>query len=78
MTREILIQDAPPGSNHPRQRRGHRRLHREDPRTVITAVDTNVLLDILLGDERHGPESLEWLKTAYDAGAIVMCDIVHA
>ncbi len=45
---------------------------------MITAVDTNVLLDILLGDERHGPESLERLKTAYDAGAVVICDIVYA
>ncbi|MYH54774.1 MAG: type II toxin-antitoxin system VapC family toxin [Acidimicrobiia bacterium] len=45
---------------------------------MITAVDTNVLLDIFLGDERHGYESLERLKTAYDAGAVVICDIVYA
>jgi len=45
---------------------------------VITAVDTNVLLDILLGDQRHGHDSLERLKTAYDAGAVVICDIVYA
>ena len=45
---------------------------------MITAVDTNVLLDILRGDERHGPESQERLKTAYDAGAVVVCDIVYA
>lgn len=45
---------------------------------MITAVDTNVLLDILRGDERHGPESRERLKMAYDAGAVVICDIVYA
>ncbi|MXW94419.1 MAG: type II toxin-antitoxin system VapC family toxin [Acidimicrobiaceae bacterium] len=45
---------------------------------MITAVDTNVLLDILRGDERHGPESRERLKAAYDAGAVVVCDIVYA
>ena len=45
---------------------------------MITAVDTNVLLDILHGDEPHGPESRERLKAAYDAGAVVVCDIVYA
>ena len=45
---------------------------------MITAVDTNVLLDILRGDERHGPESRERFKAAYDAGAVVICDIVYA
>ncbi len=45
---------------------------------MITAVDTSVLLDIFRGDERHGPESRERLKAAYDAGAVVICDIVYA
>ncbi len=45
---------------------------------MITAVDTNVLLDILHGHEPHGPESRERLKAAYDAGAVVVCDIVYA
>lgn len=45
---------------------------------MITAVDTNVLLDILRGDEQHGPQSRERLKAAYDAGAVVVCDIVYA
>lgn len=45
---------------------------------MITAVDTSVLLDILRGDERYGPASRERLKTAYDAGAVVVCDIVYA
>lgn len=45
---------------------------------MITAVDTSVLLDIFRADERHGPESQERLKAAYDAGAVVICDIVYA
>ena len=45
---------------------------------MITAVDTSVLLDVFLRDRRFGPRSAEWLRGAYDAGAIVICDIVYA
>lgn len=45
---------------------------------MITAVDTSVLLDIFRADEQHWPESQERLKAAYDAGAVVICDIVYA
>lgn len=45
---------------------------------MITAVDTSVLLDIFRADERHGPESRARLREAYDAGAVVICDIVYA
>ena len=45
---------------------------------MITAVDTNVLLDVFLGDEHHGPRSREWLHNAYDVDAIIVCDIVYA
>jgi predicted nucleic acid-binding protein len=45
---------------------------------VITAVDTGVLLDVFLPDERYGPRSSVRLRDAYDAGAIVICDIVYA
>ncbi|WP_420609288.1 type II toxin-antitoxin system VapC family toxin [Candidatus Poriferisodalis sp.] len=45
---------------------------------MITAVDTSVLLDVFRADKRHGPESRERLKAAYDAGAVVICDIVYA
>ena len=45
---------------------------------MITAVDTNVLLDLFLGDPRHGPASRNWLRDAYDRGAILVCDIVYA
>ena len=45
---------------------------------MITAVDTSVLLDVFLADGRHGERSKTWLRAAYDAGAIVVCDIVYA
>ena len=45
---------------------------------MITAVATNVLLDVFLPDGRHGPRSAQWLRTAYDSGAILVCDVVYA
>ena len=37
-----------------------------------------MLLDIFLPAETLGPRSAEWLRAAYDAGAILICDIVYA
>ena len=45
---------------------------------MITAVDTSVLLDVFLPDDKHGESSKQRLKEAYDAGAIIACDIVYA
>ena len=45
---------------------------------MITAVDANVLLDIFIPSDEFGPRSREWLTTAYDSGAIVLCDVVYA
>ena len=45
---------------------------------MITAVDNSVLLDVFLPDETFGPTSADWLRAAYDAGAILVCDIVYA
>ena len=45
---------------------------------MITAVDTSVLLDVFLPDETHGPQSRELLRSAYDRGAILVCDVVYA
>ena len=45
---------------------------------MISAVDTSVLLDVFLPDERHGPWSKELLRNAYDRGAILICDVVYA
>ena len=45
---------------------------------MITAVDTSVLLDVFLPDAHHGPRSARRLRTAYDRGAILVCDVVYA
>ena len=45
---------------------------------MITAVDTNVLLDVFRPNPQHGPQSLARLLAAYDGGAILVCDIVYA
>ena len=45
---------------------------------MITAVDTSVLLDVFLADDRYGEQSKEQLRAAYDSGAIIICDIVYA
>ncbi len=45
---------------------------------MITAVDTNVLLDICLPDPTHGPASRERLKECMATGAAVICEMVYA
>ncbi len=45
---------------------------------MITAVDTNILLDIFLPDPVFGQSSLKSLETAYDQGALVICGVVYA
>ncbi len=45
---------------------------------MITAVDTSILLDIFLQDERYGATSRKWLVEAYDAGAIIVSTVVYA
>lgn len=45
---------------------------------MITALDTNVLLDICLPDPAHGPASRERLKECLAAGAVVICEVVYA
>jgi len=45
---------------------------------VITAVDTNVLLDVFIPDDQFGGQSRERLRVAHDAGAILVSDIVYA
>ena len=45
---------------------------------MITTVDTNVLMDVFLPDKWHGPRSSEWLRGAYNSGAVILCDIVYA
>jgi predicted nucleic acid-binding protein len=45
---------------------------------VKTAVDSSVLLDVLGADPQFGALSREALRTAYDAGALVACEVVWA
>lgn len=45
---------------------------------MITAVDTNILLDVFLPDEKFASSSAKLLKLAYDEGALIICDIVYA
>jgi predicted nucleic acid-binding protein len=43
---------------------------------VITAVDSNILIDILGPDPRFGAMSRDWLKHCVREGAIIACDVV--
>jgi len=45
---------------------------------MITAVDTNILLDVFTADGAHGPRSAAALGRVRQEGAIVACDIVWA
>lgn len=45
---------------------------------MITAVDTNVLLDILLPDPKFGPSSKEALAKQFEAGSLIVCSIVYS
>lgn len=45
---------------------------------MTTAVDSSVILDVLAADARFGQRSREALRAAYDAGALLACDIVWA
>lgn len=45
---------------------------------MITAVDTNILIDILEPDPVHGLRSKEALKKCLHEGAVVACDAVWA
>lgn len=45
---------------------------------MVTAVDTNILIDILEPDYRFGPASKEALKRCLREGKIVACEVVWA
>ena len=45
---------------------------------MITAVDTNILLDLLLPDEPHGEAAEGSLAQAVRGGAVVICEPVYA
>jgi predicted nucleic acid-binding protein len=45
---------------------------------MITAIDTNVLLDILLPNESFVDNSIAVLEDAAAEGSLVVCDLVYA
>ena len=45
---------------------------------MITALDTNILLDILLSDPHFFSRSSAALEAAATAGSLVICDLVYA
>ncbi len=45
---------------------------------MITAVDTNILLDILIPNQKFLHESLQKMESAAEKGQIVICEIVYS
>jgi len=45
---------------------------------VITAIDTNILIDILEPDPVFGPASKEALKRCFQDGSVIACEVVWA
>jgi len=45
---------------------------------MVTAVDTSVLLDVLLADPQHGPASETALRQASSTGLLIICEVVIA
>lgn len=45
---------------------------------MITAVDSNVVIDILAGDPSHGPRSRAAFEEAMMRGGVVACEVVWA
>lgn len=45
---------------------------------MITAVDTNIIIDILEPDPVFGPDSKSALKKCLNQGAVVACEVVWA
>ena len=43
---------------------------------MLTAIDTNVLLDIFGGDPKFGPASAAALRRCISEGAVVACEVV--
>jgi len=45
---------------------------------MITAIDTNILLDILIPNARYAQASKKLLDKAFVEGALVICEVVYA
>ena len=44
---------------------------------MITAVDTNILLDLLIPQASYSAESKTWLDDAYARGSIIISEVVY-
>jgi predicted nucleic acid-binding protein len=53
-------------------------IHRLSARAMITAIDTNILLDILVPNEKFFERSGQALEDSATAGSLVICDLVYA
>lgn len=45
---------------------------------MVTAVDTSVLLDVLLNDPQHASASIKALRKAAVEGSLILCEIALA
>jgi predicted nucleic acid-binding protein len=45
---------------------------------MITAIDTNVLLDVLLPNDNYCDAAMEALEDSITVGSLVVCDLVYA
>lgn len=45
---------------------------------MISSIDTNILLDVLLPDPAHLPSSKALLDRASSEGALIVCEVVYA
>ncbi len=45
---------------------------------MITAVDTNILLDVFQGNPPYAAQSRDWIDTARIRGDVIICAAVYA
>lgn len=45
---------------------------------MITAIDTNLLLDVLVPNEKFCDRSIRALESAASEGSLIICDLVYA
>jgi len=45
---------------------------------MITCLDTNVILDVVMDDPKHAEQSHALLREAYNSGPLVICEVVYA
>lgn len=45
---------------------------------MITAIDTNILVDVFQADPDHGPSSREAVRAVLRQGAVIACPVVWA